>query len=69
MAGVTQVLEHSGLREGGGFLGDRLKLGEVQEEQGGQGGLYVRDSGVLVHRYRDNGVGVRQGWLNVSVNA
>ena len=47
---LEQVLEHSGLREAACFLGDRLKLGEVQEE-GGQGAAYIRDSGVLMHRW------------------
>ena len=38
------------MRETAGFLGDRLKLGEVVED-GGAGGIhYIRNSGVLEHR-------------------
>ena len=38
------------MRDTAGFLGDRLKLGEVVED-GGAGGIhYIRNSGVLEHR-------------------
>ena len=46
---LEQVLEHSGLRETAGFLGDRLKLGEVVDDGAG-GIIYIRNSGVLEHR-------------------